>query len=107
MIPPAAGDEFGQAVGVDGDWIAIGAARDDEGETNTGSAYVFSYNGAAWVQAAKLNAPDAAAQDQFGIALAISGDTLSIYRTNDTTVLGTQAVTTDTNANPITAVDTN
>jgi hypothetical protein len=39
--------------------------------------------------------------------VAISGDTLSVYRTNDSTVLGTQAVTTDVNANPITAVDTN
>ena len=72
----AGGDEFGHAVAVCADWIVVGAARDDDGDTNTGSAYVFHYNGSTWVQAAKLNAPDAAAQDQFAVSLAISGDAI-------------------------------
>lgn len=39
--------------------------------------------------------------------VSISGSTLTVTETDDATSLGTQAVTTDANANPITAVDTN
>lgn len=38
--------------------------------------------------------------------VAVADSTLTVYKTNDTTAFGTQAVTTDSTANPITAVDT-
>ena len=38
--------------------------------------------------------------------IAISGATLTIYEADDTTSLGTQAVSTDAAADPITALDT-
>lgn len=38
--------------------------------------------------------------------VAIAGSTLTVYKTDDTTAHGTQAVTTDAAADPITAVDT-
>lgn len=38
--------------------------------------------------------------------IAVSGSTLTIYKADDSTSLGTQAITTDAAANPITALDT-
>ncbi|MBK8430869.1 MAG: FG-GAP repeat protein [Chloroflexi bacterium] len=70
----SAGDYFGYAVAVSGDTAVIGAYFDDDGGTNSGSAYLFTRTGGVWSQQAKLTASDPAANDFFGIAVAISGD---------------------------------
>ena len=41
----------------------------------TGAAYVFARSGTTWSQQAKLTAADAAANDNFGYSVAISGST--------------------------------
>lgn len=74
----ASGDSFGAAVSVSGDLAVIGARRDDDGGTDTGSAYVFRYVGSTWVQQAKLTASDKADYDKFGGAVAVSGDLIVI-----------------------------
>jgi hypothetical protein len=74
----AAGDEFGRAVSIDGDTAVIGARGDDDAGSRSGSAYVFyrDQGGADnWGQVAKLTASDAAAGDEFGYVVSISGDT--------------------------------
>ena len=71
----AAGDLFGQAVQISGDTAIVGARFDDDAGPNSGSAYVFTRSGTTWTQQAKLTASDAAAGDEFGISVAISGDT--------------------------------
>jgi hypothetical protein len=76
----AAGDEFGWSVDVDGDNIVVGARWDDEAcpedaGCNSGSAYVFRFNGLLWEQERKLLASDTEATDFFGIDVAISGNT--------------------------------
>jgi hypothetical protein len=43
--------------------------------SSTGAAYVFSDAGGTWTQQAELTAADAAAGDQFGISVALSGST--------------------------------
>ena len=68
----AAEDRFGDAVAVSGDTTVVGAWGDADA---TGAAYVFQRNGTTWSQQAKLTAIDAAAADQFGGSVAISGDT--------------------------------
>jgi hypothetical protein len=71
---------FGHAVDISGDgrYVAIGEYGDDDGTTDTGSAYVWSRVGeglqATWSMQAKLTAPDRAASDHFGVELALSGD---------------------------------
>jgi len=40
----------------------------------TGSAYVFTRDGTGWSEQAKLTASDAAANDEFGFSVALSGD---------------------------------
>ena len=74
-----ANKQFGYAVGIDGDTVVVGA-RDDSlnpnNFANQGSAYVYTRSGTVWSQQQKLLAPDGAAQDFFGQAVAIDGDTV-------------------------------
>ncbi|MFQ5414765.1 MAG: hypothetical protein ACE5E6_09940 [Phycisphaerae bacterium] len=65
---------FGWSVSVSGDVAVIGADRDTVGAAWSGSAYVFRYNGTAWVQEAKLVADDGASDDAFGQSVSVSGD---------------------------------
>ena len=43
-----------------------------------GSAYVYRFNGATWEEEQKLTASDAAAYDEFGISVSLSGDTVVV-----------------------------
>src|SRR5207245_1665203 len=83
----AAGDQFGGAVAISGDTVVVGACADDIGaNSNQGSAYVFVKPGAGWstmTETAKLTASDGAAGDQFGGAVAISGDTVVVGASAD------------------------
>jgi hypothetical protein len=74
----AAGDQFGFSVALDGDTVVIGAFRDDDKGSDSGSAYVFTRAGSGWTQQAKLVASDGAAGDQFGWSVALDGDTAVI-----------------------------
>jgi hypothetical protein len=76
---PAAGDHFGNAVGVSGDTIVVGARWDDD----DGSAYVFTRSGITWSIQAILTADDAAADDLFGYSVAIDGDTIVVGAPSD------------------------
>lgn len=71
----AASDQFGVSVAILGNTIIVGALFDDVGpNTDQGSAYVFTTNGTTWTQQQKLTASDGAANDNFGVSVAISGD---------------------------------
>ncbi len=83
VVPPtevqaldgSVGDEFGNSIAMDGNYAAIGAHLDNIGNVlNQGSVYIFFFNGANWVQQAKLIASDGAANDNFGSSVSISGD---------------------------------
>lgn len=75
----AAEDHFGTSVVIAGDTVVIGAEFDDVGgNTDQGSAYVFTRSGKAWTQQAKLVAPDGGAGDFFGYSCTLSGDTLAV-----------------------------
>ena len=72
----AAGDFFGRSVALDGETALVGAHwANVGGNTNQGAAYVFTRSGASWSQQQKLAADDGAAADQFGISVALSGET--------------------------------
>ena len=63
---------------VSGDTAVIGAYKDDDGGSGSGSAYAFVRTGTSWSQQAKLTASDAAANDKFGYSVAVVGDTAVI-----------------------------
>ncbi len=70
----AAEDIFGISVAISGTTIIVGAARDDDNGTNSGSAYLFDISDPANpAQIAKLLANDGAEGDAFAISVAIGG----------------------------------
>ena len=64
----AAGDVFGNSVGISGDYAIVGASS----VTGGGASYTFKRTGTSWAQQAKIVASDRAADDYFGISVAIS-----------------------------------
>jgi hypothetical protein len=75
----AAGDNFGRYVVLNGSTLVIGAPGDDIGSNvNQGSAYVFHRLGGAWIEDQKLTASDGAANDQFGLNMALDAGTLVV-----------------------------
>ena len=105
---------FGGAMDFDGDTIVVGQYRDFivstsivNGPTVTnptgttysnGAAFVFRKVSGSWVQEAYLKAPNAEEDDQFGTAVAISGDTIAVAalaEDNSTTGVQNGAITTD------------
>jgi hypothetical protein len=73
-VDVALGDQFGNAVAVDGETILIAACGDNAPAPDSGSAYVYLFDGANWIQSKKLIADDAAAGDFFGRSLTMDGD---------------------------------
>jgi hypothetical protein len=71
----ASADFFGLAVAVSGDVAVVTALNDDcAAGTLCGSAYVFRFNGLAWMQEQKLVASDADDSDRFGIFVSVNGN---------------------------------
>ena len=68
----AAVDFFGYSVAISGNYAIVGAQYNDDGGANSGSAYIF--NVSTGTQLHKLLASDAAAVDNFGYSVAISGN---------------------------------
>jgi len=66
-------DIFGRSVSLSGDRLVVGAASDDKGK-NSGSAYVFEWNGSTWEEKSKLTASDGAEGDFFGYSVSLLGD---------------------------------
>lgn len=82
----ASGDFFGESVSIsgDGNTVAVGARNDDDKGSNSGSVYIYRWNGSSWVQT-KLTASDGAAGDQFGCCVSASedGDTIAVGARDD------------------------
>lgn len=68
------GDRFGYAVALDDQNLVIGARFDDDRAQNSGSAYLFRRSGDGWIQFSKYVADDGRRHDEFGRAVAVSGD---------------------------------
>jgi len=73
-----ANDYFGQAVAIDGDTVVVGARLEDTVDYNTGAAYIFTRDGTTWTQQQKIQASDLQANDNFGMSVAIDGDTVVV-----------------------------
>jgi hypothetical protein len=74
-----AGDLFGNAVAISGDYAIVGAYQEDGGAGDSldraGAAYIFHRTGDnSWDDGVKLVASDAQAGDRFGVSVGISGD---------------------------------
>lgn len=76
-------DDYGFAVALSGNFLAIGAPLHDELGTDSGAVYVYKYAGGSWSLNRKLTASDGNAGDRFGFALAMHGDTLVVGAPGD------------------------
>ncbi|MHC5005740.1 MAG: GC-type dockerin domain-anchored protein [Planctomycetota bacterium] len=80
--PPAAlpasdganSDEYGFSVDVAGDVAIVGAPYHDALGQDAGAAYICRSTAGVWQEEKKLLPPDGTASDQFGYAVAVSGD---------------------------------
>jgi hypothetical protein len=87
----APSDQFGISVAVAGDTALVGAWGDDDLGNSSGTAFVYTRSGTAWTQQAKLVASDGGDGDQFGVSVALSGDTALIGANLDDNENGTDA----------------
>ena len=69
----AANDTFGSSVSISGDIAIVGAHQNDDNGSSSGSAYLFDT--ITGRQILKLLPDDGAANDDFGVSVAISGTT--------------------------------
>ncbi len=75
-----AADLFGYSVSIDGDRAIVGAYQEDEDAlgnntiSNSGSAYIYNYNGSNWIEQQKIVASDRHSSDIFGMSVDISGN---------------------------------
>jgi len=90
-----ADDHFGDSVSVSGNTIVVGAPFEDSnasgingnqtnnGATLSGAAYVFVRSGTNWIQGDYLKASNGESGDTFGDAVAVSGGTIVIAATGE------------------------
>lgn len=71
-------DVFGISMAADGDTFVVGAQFADLHGDDSGLAYVFERHAEGWRRVAVLSAGDAAAGDQFGLTVSISGETIAV-----------------------------
>ena len=100
-------DGFGTSVALEGDTLVVGAPFESSNATgvngneadnsapHSGAAYVFTRTGGVWTQQAYLKASNTDAEDNFGIAVTLAGETLAVgalqESSNATGVNGNQA----------------
>lgn len=80
-------DHFGWHVAIDGNVIAVGAPFDEVGSpldgVQTGSVYIFRFDGAVWLFEQKITPDDGDEADRFGWGFAVQGDTVVVGARND------------------------
>ena len=102
------GDQFGYAVALYGDTLAVGAHYEDSAATGiggdqednsaekSGAVYVFTRTGSTWTQQAYIKASNTGTDDRFGCSVSLYEDTLvaGAYR-EDSPATGINGVETD------------
>ena len=79
LLNPRDNIHFGDSVAISGDTAIVGSPTfSSAGLRSEGAAWVFMRSGGSWALQARLVASDAAAGDEFGYSVAISGDTAII-----------------------------
>ena len=88
-------DRFGHSIAVSGDLVVVGAMyeashatgvngdQSDNSAPISGAAYVYRRTGGVWSQEAYLKASNTEAGDQFGSAVAVSGNLIAVAAENE------------------------
>ncbi|TGK34607.1 hypothetical protein EHQ12_10195 [Leptospira gomenensis] len=90
---PASITNFGSSVSISGNTIAVGTYSEDGNENSilngtnasldntlpaSGATYIYQRTGTTWAQESYIKAPNVQAGDWFGMAVALSGDTVAV-----------------------------
>ena len=88
-----AGDNLGKRIALDGDTLAVGNTSEDSNQTTitngttassnnsnsgSGAVYVYKRTGTSWAQEAYIKAANNDTDDDFGVGVALSEDTLAV-----------------------------
>ncbi|MCP3902653.1 MAG: hypothetical protein GY715_03370 [Planctomycetes bacterium] len=77
-------DHFGFVVAISGDVAIVGAILDsNNGFADSGSAYVYRFDGVNWIQEQKLTAFDESQHDHYGYSVSIEGDVAVVGSRDD------------------------
>ncbi len=71
-------DELGTAVSTDGFVAVVGAPMHDLAGEDAGAVYVYRLEGGGWVEEGRLTAADPGADDDFGAAVALTGNVIVV-----------------------------
>ena len=74
VIDGTSGDAFGYSVSIDGNYAIIGARSNDNSGSNSGCAYIFSFDGENWIRQQKIAPSDGEKDDGFGHSVSIKND---------------------------------
>jgi len=77
------GDHFGQSVSLYEDRALIGSPYNDDNGPETGSIYIFGFDGSEWSQSQKLTANNEDEGDLYGISVSLSDNRALVGATND------------------------
>jgi len=76
-------DQFGTSVSIEGDTIVVGAPLARGIDDASGAAYVFVHREGVWTPQQKLIPVDGESGNQFGISVAVLGDTIFVGAPRD------------------------
>ncbi len=97
-VNSGAEDFFGHSVSISGDTLAVGAILEDSSQNtitngntasannfliNSGAVYIYKRSGNTWIQEAYIKTPNSDQNDQFGISISLSGDSLAAGAVNE------------------------
>ncbi len=92
------GDSFGWSVSLSGNTLAVGAIYEDSNQTTitngatassnndqseSGAVYIYNHNGNSWENEAYIKAVNNNGADNFGMSVSLSGDTLAVGASNE------------------------
>ncbi|TGM61605.1 putative Ig domain-containing protein [Leptospira adleri] len=78
LVVGICGEDSAQTAILQSPFAGLTSAGDDDTAVGAGAAYVFRRSGTTWALEAYLKPPNMEANDQFGCAVAISGDTIVV-----------------------------
>ena len=86
---PSESGEFGRAVSLSGEVLAVGAYREDAGAESSGRVHIFRRQKGAWVHESSLQCPQVGVGAEFGASVALDRDALIVGATRLDTGNGT------------------
>ena len=75
---PMLDDRFGEAVAIYRHTAVVGASKDDDNGKNSGSVFVYVFDGESWKPQAKIVPDDLVGSDAFGEAVSLDENTLAV-----------------------------